>query len=84
MKWVASDNSELNAAIEKVWGRLRIAEDSDRKQVVERMKELLSSGKSGNPAAGQLHFKRICSSVIACTAKASSWDGYHRQWSWQL
>ncbi len=60
LKWNAAGDDELNAAIAKVWGKLRSAEDANRKEVVAKTRQLLSSGKSGSPVAGETHFKRIC------------------------
>ncbi|MCC6511246.1 MAG: c-type cytochrome [Pirellulaceae bacterium] len=59
-KWNAGSDGELVSAIERVWGKLRAMDDADRKAVVTRMMALLTSGKAGNPVAGEAHFKRIC------------------------
>ncbi len=60
IKWNAAGDAELNQAIAKVWGKLRSADDTNRKQVVANTIKLLGSGKSGDPVAGEAHFKRIC------------------------
>ena len=60
LKWNSTDDAELNAAIAKVWGKLRSSDDTNRKQVVADTLKLLKEGNSGNPVAGEAHFKRIC------------------------
>lgn len=60
LKWNSANDPELNQAIAKVWGKLRSTEDTNRKQVVSATLKLLNSGKSGDPVAGESHFKRIC------------------------
>ncbi|MGN6543976.1 MAG: c-type cytochrome [Aureliella sp.] len=61
LKWSSSNDAELTAAIERVWGKLRVADDADRKAVVAKTLAMLQSGKTGNPVAGQQIFKRVCS-----------------------
>lgn len=60
LKWTSAGDAELNQSIAKVWGKLRSADDTNRKQVVADTLKLLASGKSGDPVAGESHFKRIC------------------------
>lgn len=60
LKWSGDSDGALVSAIERVWGKLRVADDADRKAVVTHMLTLLASGKSGNPVAGEQTFKRIC------------------------
>lgn len=60
LKWTSAKDPELQEKIAKVWGKLRSADDTNRKQVVTNTLKLLTSGKSGNPVAGEAHFKRIC------------------------
>lgn len=61
VKWSSGNDPELRSAIEQVWGKLRVAEDADRKAIVARTLKLLRSGKIGHPVAGEQVFKRVCS-----------------------
>lgn len=61
LKWTGGKDAELSAAIERVWGKVRMSDDADRKAVVAKTLAMLRSGKTGNPVAGQQIFTRVCS-----------------------
>lgn len=53
------EQPELTAAIHRSWGRLREERSPDRQRVLRRMAAVVNEGR-GDPANGQLMFKKHC------------------------
>ncbi len=65
-KWQSSGDTNLTAAIESVWGRIRESDNAARQKLVQvRLKLLRGKNSQGNEskgsvAQGQLVFNRVC------------------------
>ncbi|GAB5401893.1 MAG: hypothetical protein Aurels2KO_01240 [Aureliella sp.] len=55
------DVARINAAVQKIWGAIRLDENAAREKLVASTLKKIRSGATGSEASGKVIFKRLCS-----------------------
>lgn len=61
-KWLAASDQELIKEIETIWGQIRVTDNQQRQELVNRtISQLKSLSQPGDPYRGLMVFQKVCS-----------------------